>query len=318
MLLAVSLVAPTVGTTRKDLFYKDGIKRDVIRAMDDLWRPNQIEIDRYVGGALMLTISRRFIESSGEILNWVGISTRSPFSPDGREGYVVGIGTFFTGSAGAEPLYNLLSDGFYNYMRFINHYEPNHYKGFILSDMRLDRIKLTPDYLDNLSKSLTRDTLKPVEARKGYLVRPFSNSMASFQDVYAFAQSHGDYARIIVSADPDVFLRSSLKELQFEKTTENKKTDPLPQAKPPQTGSRAFASPASRRKTASKGPPQETFSSAAAATLIPVTEQMALNGIEALMTIAAEQSPEGALARSSLEKIRKRLDVAALPVDRFE
>lgn len=151
-MLAFSLIGPSTGTARHDIYRGSSFSNYDRATIDTIWRLDQYTVDLTQSTWRLLKISRFFVDSTNQWLHWVGLYSPSPVRPDGRIGYYIGVGVFFDSSYDdVSPLFNLLTRALNNFEQFTSHYQ-NTPQGFSLSSMRLDRIGLSLEDMENLER----------------------------------------------------------------------------------------------------------------------------------------------------------------------
>lgn len=149
-MLVFSLIGPTVGTGKIDIFQCHNFDASWGKAIDTLWRLDQNLVNLTQPNWRLLKISRCKVANNSHWLHWIGLYSPSPISPDGRQGYYIGVGLCIdTFLASVPPLHNILNKALNNYENFVKRYRDAP-EGFLLSSMRLDRINLSKDDIENI------------------------------------------------------------------------------------------------------------------------------------------------------------------------
>jgi len=216
-MLVFSLIGPATGTAKFDIFKGFSFSKNDEVAMNKLWRLNQYTVNLTQDNWSLLKISRCKVDDIGHWLHWIGLYSSSPISPDGREGYYIGVGICtYTMFETIDLLYKVLTRALNNYQKFIEHYR-NTPEGFVLSNMRLDRINLSEQDMEDLQASerpnqFVFERTSPLQLTQKILSNIAIDTFDGFRRVYNASQSSASLQQNneILASSSATLLRESI------------------------------------------------------------------------------------------------------------
>jgi hypothetical protein len=210
-MLILSIIGPAgTGTVRRDL-HSDGWLPGAAatRFMDRISFLDQQQVVLTAPDWQLMMLSRGQVTAGSPVMQWIGLYSNSPVSPDGRTGFYLGLGAFFTGRLiDPDTAFAILYGLFQRYFGFVQQSDP---RSFSVTQMRLDRIGSSLDEMGNLAACI--DEQAPWNgAPLGNEFR-FDKVSESFLSADQFCMlveraAKGSATHLLVSDSPGVFASS--------------------------------------------------------------------------------------------------------------